>query len=159
MARIMEELHSACVTPTVAPIQESSSQYKLTFKRGTYGQESTASQAAILTSIEYSNGKLLETNTPAGGKATTRTMLSNVEPGSGNKVFEYKNPTVQTEGFATPLSGPDAEKTILVRVAFKARPRTEPVHDNGAAAEIQDSATLRLTPPVYSSTKKALPCQ
>ena len=157
MTRIMEELHSACVTPTESPVQIGSNNTTLVFKRGTYGKAAGASQSAITTEIAYSNGTLFEKNTPPGG--TPRVLLSNVAPAPNGKVFEYRNPTVSPNAFATPLTVETQPYVIDVQVAFKAVPKSEPVADAGAAAETKDSATLRLTPPVYSSTKKAMPCQ
>ena len=49
-------------------------------------------------------------------------------------------------------------QTILVNVAFTVSPRSEPVSDAGAATEISNSATLRLTPPTYRG-EKAKPCE
>ena len=163
MTRIMEELHSACVSPTVAPVKSTSTGYKLIFTRGTYGQETKASQAAITTELAYSPPEeVLRENTLTSGEE--RILLSNVRPGASGKIFEYENGTV-TDGspFLKGESpekalGTNASSTILVKVAFKASPKSEPVSDAGAATEIQNSATLRLTPPEYSENKVAKPC-
>jgi type II secretory pathway component PulJ len=169
MTRIMTELHSACVEPTVAPVQEGSKPNLLIFKRGSYGGQSSATAGAITTEIEYlNNGTLVERPTGPGG--LQRTMLTNVglaknpeKPAETVPVFRYFNYTVNGETpFAmtsNKLGAINAGLTILVKVAFKASPKSEPVADAGAATEIENSATLRLTPPTYREGEKAKPCE
>ena len=152
MTRIMEELHSACVNPTIAPVQANSNGTKLIFKHGTYGQAAEASASPITTEIWWSaDGTLKEKDTPGA----TRTLLSNVSP-VGTKIFTYENPPTRFEGT---LKEEEAGHTILVKVAFKASPKSEPVADAGAATEIENSAVLRLTPPTYEPGKVAKPCE
>jgi hypothetical protein len=167
MTRIMEQLHSACVSPTIAPVQSGSEYTKLVFKHGTYGGEASASPEAITTTITFSptEGTLREIDV-AGGKETKRLLLSHVNAPtseqSKGRVFQYWNTTVQSTQFEGSVNGPtaeQAEKTILVTVAFTARPKSEPVADAGSATEIENSATLRLTPPVYEEGKQAKPCE
>lgn len=164
MTRIMEELHSACVTPAKAPVLSSSTERKLVFERGTYGGTSSANAAAITTEIELLNtGTLVERT----NGVSQRTMLTSVGlaknpsvPTQTVPVFRYENPT---SSFTSPTGvatlGANAEKTILVRVAFKASPKSEPVADASAATEIENSATLRLTPPTYREGETAKPCE
>jgi Tfp pilus assembly protein PilW len=163
MTRIMEELHSACVTPATAPVQSTSTPTTLIFKRGTYGGAAVANESAITTEIAYAGGKLVEKDTLSSGTSTKRTLLSGVSPiESDGSIFNYENPTV-TGGspFKIPVGGSlstNATNTILVRVAFQASPKSEPVADAGAATEIRNSATLRLTPPTYRG-ETARPCE
>jgi hypothetical protein len=171
MTRIMEQLHSACVSPTLSPVQSGSKSTQLIFKHGTYGGQASASPEAITTTIAYSSkedGTLWETDV-VSGKETKRLLLSHVslptsEQSKGGRVFQYANNTVQPgpfewTGIEHILSAEEAEKTILVTVAFTARPKSEPVADAGSATEIENSATLRLTPPVYEEGKQAKPCE
>jgi hypothetical protein len=146
MTRIMEELHSACVSPTEPPVQSSSTPNKLVFRHGTYGGGAEINGAA------------------------KRILLSNVSQamtnGAATPIFRYENSTFP-EGKGSPfvmlangtLGAEHSPYTILVRVAFKASPKSEPVADAGAGTEIENSATLRLTPPTFSETEKAKPCQ
>lgn len=167
MTRILEELHSGCAKAATAPVLGTSTERKLVFERGTFGVQSSAGAAPITTEIEYSptNGTLTETS---GG--STRILLSDVslakdpeEPTGFAPIFRYENPTV-TGGSPFPLANEsalgtlNAGRTILVRVAFKASPKSEPVADAGAATEISNSATLRLTPPTYRG-ELAKPCE
>jgi hypothetical protein len=121
----------------------------------------------VTTEIEFlSNGTLVE-KTDGG---SPRTMLANVseakdpaDPAKTVPIFRYENFTIP-EANPWPIGAGElgAERTaltILVRVAFKASPRSEPVADAGAATEIENSATLRLTPPTYREGDKAKPCE
>lgn len=169
MTRIMEELHSACVNPAKAPVSANSTGSTLIFERGSYGTggNTSANAPAVTAEIEYrtSDGTLRET---VG--TSSRILLSNVglaknpkKPTETVPVFQYENATI--EG-ANPwpigtgvLNTERAPYTILVRVAFKASPKSEPVADAGAATEIENSATLRLTPPTYRPGERAKPCE
>jgi hypothetical protein len=166
MTRIIEELHSACVTPATAPIQFGSETNKLIFTRGTYGQAAAASQAPITTTITYvpKDGTLREVSEAGGKKEPERILLSHVSlptnPQSNGRIFQYANNTIQAGPFTeTVLTAAHAQETILVSVAFKAGPRSAPVSDTGSATEIENSATLRLTPPVFEEGKVAKPCE
>jgi hypothetical protein len=172
MTRIMEQLHSACVSPTIPPVQYGSGATTLVFKHGTYGGQAAASAEATTTTITYSSkesGSLWQTDKTAAGKEEpSRLLLAHVSlpasEQSKGRIFQYANNTVQASTFEGTGAGhtlepPEAEKTILVTVAFKARPKSEPIADAGSATEIENSATLRLTPPVYEEGKQAKPCE
>lgn len=166
MTRIIEELHSACVSPTKPPVQARSTERRLVFERGTYGGESSANASAITTEIEYLPSGTLVERTNGG---SPRTMLTDVslakdptEPETTVPVFRYENSTISPEPLVFDGSGElgtEAANTILVKVAFKASPKSEPVADAGAATEIENSATLRLTPPTYRQGEIAKPCE
>ncbi|MBN9623171.1 MAG: hypothetical protein J0H06_09480 [Actinobacteria bacterium] len=158
------------MTPATAPVQYGSGAEKLVFKHGTYGGEPSASAEAITTTITFSptEGTLRQTDV-VGGKETERLLLSNVSAPSTSgqstgRVFQYWNNTVQPgrfegTGTAHTLEPSEVAMTILVTVAFRANPKSSPVADTGSATEIENSATLRLTPPVYEEGKQAKPCE
>jgi hypothetical protein len=163
MTRIIEELHSGCVEPTSAPVKKNSTKERLIFTHGTYGATTAgtpaASQPQPLSEIVYSAGS--ETLTQIDSPSESRILLSNVSPISPQEpIFSYYK---YDNGSLSPLrlSGleeTEANETILVKIAFAAKPKSEPVSDAGAATAIRNSATLRLTPPGYlDSTAK--PCQ
>jgi hypothetical protein len=166
MTRIIEELHSACVKPMAAPVKKGSTRNTLIFTHGTYGRTTTGtptvSQTETSTEIHYVSSS--ETLTQRDGSSEPITLLSNVSPISANKpVFSYwtyNNGTTIPISLTgeTPLVEEQANATILVKIAFQARPKSEPVSDAGAATEIRNSATLRLTPPEYNATT-VLPCE
>lgn len=162
MTRIMEELHSACAKAATAPVLAASGENLLAFNTA-YGVGASATAAPVKTEIAYSPtaGTLTETR---GGN--TRILLSDVSQAKDPKVagrlapiFYYSNPTNE---FKSPTGaetlGPNFEKTILVTVTFKASPKSEPVADAGAATEVTNYATLRLTPPTYRG-EPAKPCE
>jgi hypothetical protein len=166
MTRVIEELHSACVTPTVAPVEAGSSNNNLRFTHGTYGGTATVTETATLSEITYSETEHTLTQTDPPSKP--RILLSNVSPiSSGEPVFSYwryENGSLAKEALPAKalsggLSSENAKETILVKIAFTAAPKSEPVSDAGADTAIRNSATLRLTPPSYSETAKAMPCE
>jgi hypothetical protein len=157
MTRIIEELHSACVEPAKSPVFTGSTEDILVFNHGPYGGNTSPSAPVTKTELIYSSSDNTLSQSDNGG--TPRILLSNVSAVAEEGVFEYKNPTVGEDRFETPLSAEDAAHTILVNVAFKASPKSEPVADASAGTEIQNSATLRLTPPTYEEGKVAKPCE
>jgi len=154
MTRIMEELHSACVEPATSPILPGSKDDTLIFKHGPYGGNTSPTAPVTKTELTVTENKLWEID-----NGVKRPLLSNVSAGASGRVFEYFNQTVQPERFPTPLSERNASLTILVNVAFKVSPKSQPVADAGAATEIANSAVLRLTPPTYEEGKQAKPCE
>jgi len=176
VTNIMEELHSACVAPKIAPIQASSSGTLLKFVHTTGNEGSTAAPLPTLTEIVYSGGTLTETDyATTGGAAPTWTFSATpVAPGPRQLVtkvapiapsssiftyYAYTNGALSETPLATPLSASDAGQTIQVRVALTASPETTPVADGGGPGSLQDSATLRLTPPSFNEQAVSLPCQ
>lgn len=157
MTKIIEQLHSACYSPRVIPIQEGSSPTKLVFFHAESGKQSLASPPKIESTIALEGKTLWETE---GG--VKRRLLENVGPGEGSAVFTYS--TYESGALVkVPLTGSQAlgskaAETIYVQAALNAEPRSNPTRDAGAAATVKDSATLRLTPPQYN-TQSAPPCQ
>jgi hypothetical protein len=167
MTRIITELHSACVTPTVAPVQAGSSNIKLIFTHGSYGGTAAVTEAATLSEITYSETEHTLTQTDPPSKP--RILLSNVSPISSPEpepvfsYWKYENGSLAKAPLSanapSGLTSANAKETILVKIAFNAAPKAEPVSDAGADTAVRNSATLRLTPPSYSETATALPCQ
>lgn len=171
MTRIIAELHSACVEPTVAPIQPGSTETTLKFTHGSYGTTSggtaAASEPKTLTEITYSEAE--HTLSERDQSSEPRILLSNVSPISSPKLepiftyWKYENGALAEEKLPATAPGGlsinSAAETILVKIAFQAAPRSEPVRDAGADTAVHNSATLRLTPPSYSETATALPCE
>jgi hypothetical protein len=173
LTRVIEELHSACVAPKIAPIQAGSTGTSLSFLRAAGSEGSAVAPTPTLTTIAYSEGVLTQSDYAATGGAapswtfsatpTTRRLLSNVSPGlSGGAVFNYfsyANGALSTTPQTTPLSVGEAALTVVVRVALKASPTAASPTDKHASSTIQDSAILRLTPPSFNEQATALPCQ
>lgn len=174
VARIMEQLHSACVSPQIAPVQKGSTGTTLIFWHAAAGQSSVVQPIPVKSKIVLSSGtlyeydyaktagnspKLWEFEAETGGTKTI--LLTNVAAPSGtSSIFSYEKfekgkpkEMSATEVTATP------EVVIRVNLALTASPRNTPVADKGSAATVQDGATLRLTPPSFNSEASALPCQ
>lgn len=169
ISRIMEQLHSACILPEIAPVQEKSSGTTLRFVHQT---GSGVALMPTLSVITFSGGTLTE----ADYKATagplpswtfetnayqTRTLLTKVAPISpSSSIFSYytysNGALVQQTG---ELSAIVAKQILNVGVGLTTSPGTSPVKDAGAASSIQDSATFRLTPPSFNEKAISLPCQ
>jgi hypothetical protein len=175
VTRIMEELHSACVSPQIAPVREESTANSLVFWHAASGENTAVEPHPVKSVIAYNEAEkaLWQTDyEETGGTspnwvfATTgrsRKLLSNVAPPSGSTVFTYERyeggttKKVSLAGNAT--LGEAAISVIFVSVALTAAPKSTPVRDAGAAATVKDSATLRLTPPSFNEGASALPCQ
>ena len=99
----------------------------------------------------------------SGTPASTRQLMTGVNPISGSSIFNYyaySAGQVSSTSLTTPLSSTDAAKTVQVSVAFKASPTTTPIaNDANAATAIQDSALLRFTPATFATSANNLPCQ
>lgn len=171
IARVMEQLHSACVAPEVTPVKESSSGTLLRFVHQT---GSGVSPTPILSEISLSNGTLTQFDYSSTGGTTpnwtfaatpyaTRRLLTDVAPISPSSsifsYYAYSNGTLSSTPLSTPLSSANAALTILVRVALNVTPRGTTVADSNADASIQDSASLRLTPPSFNEKVTSLPCR
>lgn len=160
MSRLLQELHSACVTPTMAPVQSGSKPTTLIFDHGSYGAVTTptASEPSVTTEITYQGDTLTETTS-----SVSRTLLSNVGPISATEpifsYWKYENGSlVPVTPPSSGLEAKQADEIVLVKIAFEASPKSEPIRDAGAATEIRNSATFVLTPPAYNATT-ALPCR
>jgi len=157
VTKIIEQLHSACASPRLIPIKEGSTSTKLIFLRAESGKQSLASPPLIESTIALEGNTLWETE---GG--VRRMLLEKVGPGEGSAVFTYYNfvngALATSPLSASPSLGANAAETIYIRVALNAEPRANPTKDASATAIVKDSATLRLTPPLYN-TQSAPPCQ
>jgi Tfp pilus assembly protein PilW len=176
MARIMEQLHSACAMPQHAPVQEASTGLNLVFWHQPYGKANEAGQLPIWTELKYSpTTKILtevdkEATGGTGpswewGTPKSSTLFSNVSPETtGGPIFSYYKYVNGEISAAIPSSSTTTELkesaavTTLVYVTLKTSPRSQPVTDSGVAATIQNGATLRLTPPALVEGT-SLPCR
>jgi hypothetical protein len=160
VTRIIEELHSACTSHNDIPIKGESTANRLVFTRAAPGAATDSEVEPIETIIAYGSGILTQTDytLTAGVRSNpiSRILLSNVAPAGRQGVFTY-SPYGGVPMEAISELGKAAEEVILVNVALTASPRSTPVADAGAAASVQDSATLRLTPPSSNETE-AQPC-
>jgi hypothetical protein len=172
MTKIMDQLHSSCVAPQVAPIQPGSQGSSLTFWHQT---GAAISPTPVKSTISLSNGILTQYDYAAtGGTAPTWTFATNptsivrlmtgVSPISASvplfRYYAYSDGKLNTTPLSVPLDEALAATAVQVSVAFKVKPlNAPPIGDTNGETEIQNSALLRLTAPSYSSSTANLPCQ
>ncbi len=169
LTRVMEQLHSSCVAPEVAPIQKKSTGNSLEFIHQT---GSAVSPVPIISVISLSGSTLSQQDYSVTGTAPNwapstaiggpRTLLTNVSPTAPSSsifnYYRYSGGTISTTPLATPLEA-EAALTVEVHAALTAAPLSTPVKDTGSSASVQDSTTLRLTPPSFNEGSPARPCQ
>jgi hypothetical protein len=170
LAKLMEELHSACVTPEIAPVKEESSGTLLRFVHQT---GSAVSPTPIFTEISLSGGTLKQQDynvtgtapewgrgTAVGGPVTLLTKVSATPPSSSIfSYFKYSGGTISETPQTLPLTKTEALLTVEVRTTLTVAPEHSRTTDAHASANVQNSATLRLTPPSFNEGSPARPCQ
>jgi Tfp pilus assembly protein PilW len=171
MTRIMNQLHSACVAPQIAPVREDSTGTTLSFL---HQSGSAVALTPTLSKISFSGTTLTQSDYAVSGGAapnwtfastasSTTQLLSGVSPISATvpvfRYFAYSSGKVASTPLTAAPLGSNAANTVQVSVAFEASPGTSVSGDANAQTEIQNAALLRLTPPGYSSTSSNLPCQ
>ena len=172
MSKIVNQLHSACLTYDFAPIESESSSTLLSFL---HQAGSTASLIPVLSKISLSGTTLSQSDYPLSSGTTptdwifatiaskTTPLLTGVSQSSASvPVFSYYG---YTEGaisapFSTSpsLGTTAAEKTVQVNVSFKAAPRTIG-GDASASTAIQSSTLLRMSPASFETSSINKPCQ
>jgi hypothetical protein len=171
MTKIIEQLHSACVAPQIAPVREESSGTLLSFW---HQAGSGVALTPVLSKISLTGTTLSQSDYPATGGAapewtftttpsSTVQLMTGVSPISESvpifRYFSYSNGQVSATPLKVPLEKETSKSVVQVDVAFKAAPMSTPIVDANSQTGIQDAALLRLTPPAYSSTTSNLPCQ
>lgn len=174
VTKVMQQLHSACVAPKIAPILSPSSPTLLKFIHASPGEGGAVAPSPTMTEISLSGGVLTQTDRPAvsgtapnwtySSTTTSKQLLTGVAPiAPSSGIFTYyasNNGSVTPTAQATPLSTAAALETIQVQIALVASSSEETiVKDAGAAAPIRAGATLRLTPPSFNEAAASLPCQ
>ena len=161
------------MAPELTPVQEDSTGTTLSFIHA-YGSE--VAPTPILSVVTLNGTTLTQTDyakqsgtapnwtfntTPVTG--TPRALTTNVSAISGSvPIFSYYALTgghVSSTSLPTPLSEANADLATQVNVAFKVNAPGTPVTDANGAAQIQDSALLRLTPPNASAGAINPPCE
>jgi Tfp pilus assembly protein PilW len=169
--KIVDQLHSACIAPQIAPVQVGSTGTLLSFIHQT---GSAVAPTPVLTKINLEGTTLSQSDYAAtGGQApawtfsltptSTRQLMTKISATSPStsifSYYSYTNGQVSATPLTTPLTAESTARTVKVAVAFTASPLTTTVKDANAAANIQSSAVLRLTPASFSSGGVNLPCQ
>lgn len=173
LVKIIEQLHSSCVTPKIAPVQVGSTGTKLIFSHSTASEGSSATVKPVRSEVALIGTSLVETNYAAIGSGIpptfsktaigpSQTLISNVAPTPPSTsiftYFTYSNGAL----VAIPpkeLSLTEANSVIQVKVAFTGFPPRTSNKDSGVGASVGNSAMLRLTPPSFEAEAGSLPCQ
>ncbi|HEV7398796.1 MAG TPA: hypothetical protein VGN84_00860 [Solirubrobacterales bacterium] len=167
---VVNELHSACISPQVAPVQEESTGTSLTF----YHQAGSAIvPTPIKSTVSLSEGTLTQSDfkyesgtAPKEWKFakkaySSRQLVTGIGPTPpSSSIFSY---FIYINGqLSAPLTTLNFETTprvVAVHIAYMVAPSTTPVFDPHAAASVQNTALLRLTPPSFNTSAVNLPCQ
>jgi Prokaryotic N-terminal methylation motif len=168
--QVMDELHSACIAPALAPVQAASdaTSLRLIHQRG-----SAVAPTPVLSVVSLNEGTLSESVYPLSSESegwkfsstasSSGTLSTGISPSGSNpgifSYYAYSGGQVSPTPLPTPLSQEDAEQTVQVRVALTAAPREVSVADESTAVSVQDTALLRFSPAPYSESANNLPCQ
>jgi hypothetical protein len=173
LSNVIEELHSACIAPQIAPVREGSTGTLLSFIHQAGG---AAVLTPVLSKIVLSGGTLtqFDYNALAGSSppewafntttpSSERQLMTGISPTSpSSSIFSYYTYAAgqgSPISVTPPLNKETASHVVQVGVAFTASPLNTPVRDAGAPASVQDSVLLRLTPPSYNKEVVGPPCQ
>ena len=168
LTKVINQLHSACIAPKVAPLKGPSTGTELRFVHAT---GSAVNPTPTETRISHENGQLVQRDyawisgvAPNWNFNTTtpvREVILNdgISPIGSKPIFTYYRSTGGTPSpLTTPVKDGALNEAVQVTVAFMATP----YNDNGEAAtpaRIQGSATFRLTAVTYSTSAPGSPCQ
>jgi hypothetical protein len=172
LVKIIEELHSSCVVPKIAPVQEKSTGTLLRFSHAPASEGSSATVKPVLSTIALSGTNLVETEyaslggipptfskTAMGPSHLLATGVTPTPPSSS--IFTYYSYS-NGQLVAIPqkeLGLTEANSAIQVKVAFTAYPPKTSLKDSSVGASVENSVMLRLTPPSFEAQAGSLPCQ
>jgi Tfp pilus assembly protein PilW len=174
MDRIVDRLHSACVSPGLAPVRVGSTESSLIVYSKSGSAVSPVPNRYV---FAFSGGKLTETtalgtgtepsNWTFGSTSSPVLLVDGVstakvgEPPASVPVFRYfayEGGKVATAPLPTPLSTENAAKVVQVDIAFTVGPRAAGTASPSSPVTLTDSATLRIEPASEDSAQVNLPC-
>lgn len=174
MNRIIDRLHSACVSPGLAPVRPGSTETSLILYSKSGEVVSPVPDQYI---FSLAGGAISETIAPGEGTEPadwafgspsspvrladgvgTAKLGTPAAPVPLFRYFAYQGGQVATTPLPTPLSEENAAKTVQVNVAFTIGPYANATADPGAPITLSDSATLRIEPASEDSAEVNLPC-
>lgn len=172
LTRLVEELHSACVAPQVAPVQAGSTGTLLSFIHQT---GSGVAPVPIKTKVTLTGNTLKKEDFKANGGAapkwtfeekepfSTQQLMTGIAPISPNTsiftYYGYSEGKLVTISALTAMNEETAGKIVQVNIALTASPRITPVRDVKAPISVTDSVQFRLTPASYNKELASPPCQ
>ncbi len=175
MQRLIDELHSACLTANSAPVLAGSGESSISFHHQIGSAVSPIPEKHVVT---WDGDSLSQAEFPSNGgtapdwtfsttPSSTRELLTDVgpaqigEPPGPVPVFRYyadAEGTVSSTPLSVPLSDADAKRTVQVTVAFSVEPTSVRPGEEGTAISLTDSAVLRFSPFSEDPTKVNGPC-
>ena len=169
LTRMVQELHSACVTSHIVPIQAGSTATSMTFlsKSG-----SAVGPIPDLHTISLNGTALREVVYPAtGGTAPSWTfsgtplsdvsVLTNVSAPAGTlfRYYDFVNGALSANPLPTPLTATNAARVSYVAISFTSSPRAGvSTQDPGSPLMLTDSVDLRLESAGQFPNQDNLPC-
>ena len=168
MTRMVQELHSACVTSHIVPIRTGSTGTSITFlsKSG-----SAVGPIPDLHTISLRSSTLRETVfpmtgtapnwTPLGTPLSNAALLTNVSAPGGAifRYYDFVNGALSTTSLPTPLSDTNAARVSYVTIAFTISPRSGvSSQDLGSPMLLNSGADLRLENAGQFPNQDNLPC-
>jgi hypothetical protein len=173
LTKMLDELHSACVSPNVPPVLTGSGDSSITFLHKTGPAVTVNPDKRVITQTgstisesvyPYSSGTA--PNWIFSSTATTTRLLTNAGAatidGATVPLFRYyafaANGVIDPVPLPTPLSSINAAKTVQVTISFAASPTKTQVVDANSAAMVTDSALFRFTPAGEDASATNLPC-
>ncbi len=177
MTRIIDRLHSACVSPELAPVLTGSDESSMVLLSKSGADVSPVPDKYV---ISLSEGALNETVYPGlggepeewtFGSPSERQLVDGISAGEEGdppaavplfRYFAYEDANedgeVETVALETPLTEEEAARTVEVDVAFAVAPSSGGSADPNAPITFSDSATLRIEPASEDSAEVNLPC-
>lgn len=169
--RIMDELHSTCISPGLAPVLSGSTDTAISFIHST---GSAVAPTPVKRTIALSGTNLVDTTyAKTGGSApswtfsatpsSTYRLLTNVKKiGGTTPIFTYHayaNGSVSATPLAVPLSASDAARTVEIRMNLAVYPANSATSsETGAPVNISESSLLRFSPSNEDTQQAGLPC-
>jgi prepilin-type N-terminal cleavage/methylation domain-containing protein len=174
MTRIIDRLHSACISPGIAPIQKDSSDTTMIFYSKSGASVSPIPDRYV---VSLSGDDLIESRYAAtttsppwtfnASPADTDTLVEGITTGNINnpatsvpifRYYAYEGGAVSEKPLTTPLSSTDAARAVQVQVAFTTAPSAKYNDAYDSSLMLTDSATLRIEPASEDSAEVNRPC-
>ena len=174
MQRLMDELHSTCVTANNAPILEGSGENQIRYHHQTGTAVSPVPEKHVVT---FANGTLTQEEFTSNGGTppawtftstphSDRQLLAGVQqaeldPGGIVPVFRYyadDDGSISTTPLPVPLIAADAKRTVQVTVAFAVEADSAAMGEPDEVVSLTDSAVFRFSPFSEDPTKVNGPC-
>jgi prepilin-type N-terminal cleavage/methylation domain-containing protein len=169
--QLMNDLHSSCTGPAIAPVLPGSTATELQFQTATGATVSPTPEKHVIT---LANGTLTQrvyaatggTNpnwTYSASPSSTRVLIEhvtapNAADGPPFSYYASQAGVLQTTPLPVPLSAADAARAVQVQVGLQVEPSSQSVEDNNASVTLTDAAVFRFSPFSEDPTKVNGPC-